>query len=198
MVRLTDERAVWLGKEILPHEAALRLWLQHWKRRGLEVDDVIQEAYTRLIAADSIEHIKSPKRYLFQVAGSVVIDHLRRRKIVSVESLADMADLEIAAAEPSPEREVIGRDELRQLAKALAALPSRIRDVFVLRRVHGLGQREVAKRLGITESTVEKHMSRGFMLMTKIYGNGGNPSLHSSYESSSCAEKGNNGTQERS
>ncbi|MDR3527418.1 MAG: RNA polymerase sigma factor [Rhizomicrobium sp.] len=174
MWQIANERALWLGQQVMPHEPALRSWLRRWRMKGLEIDDVVQETYTRLITAESIEHITSPKTYLFQIAGSVVIDHLRRMKIVSIDSVADMAELGIASDEPSPERRVIDRDELRRLARAISALPNKIREVFILRRVHGLPQKEVANRLGITESTVEKHMSRGFLLMLKLYNDGGN------------------------
>ena len=56
----------------------------------------------------------------------------------------------------------------------IARLPGKIRDVFTLRRVHGLSQREVAERLRLAESTVEKHMAKGFLMMSQWYGHGGN------------------------
>ena len=59
-------------------------------------------------------------------------------------------------------------------------LPGRVRDVFTLRRVYGLSQREVAQKLGIAESTVEKHMARGFLLMLEYFRDSGNPAAHPS------------------
>jgi RNA polymerase sigma-70 factor (ECF subfamily) len=161
----SDERAIWLGRHVLPHEAALRVWLRRRRLEGLEIDDVIQETYTRLIAADSVAHIRDAKSYAFQIAGSVVVDHLRRLKVVSIASVSDLDQLDMPAQEPSPERQVMDREELQRLAEMIARLPGRVRDVFTLRRVYGLSQREVATRLGIAESTVEKHMARGFLLM---------------------------------
>jgi RNA polymerase sigma-70 factor (ECF subfamily) len=169
----SDERAIWLGRHVLPHEPALRAWLSRRRLEGLEIDDVIQETYTRLIAADSIAHIRDAKSYAFQIAGSVVVDHLRRMKVVSIASVSDLDYLEMPSEEPSPERQVIDREELHRLAQMIAALPGRVRDVFTLRRVYGLSQREVADRLRIAESTVEKHMARGFLLMLEQLGNGG-------------------------
>ena len=170
----SDERAVWLGRHVLPHEPALRVWLRRRRLEGLEIDDVIQETYTRLISADSIAHIRDAKSYAFQVAGSVVVDHLRRMKVVSIASVSDLDNLDMPSPEPSPERQVIDREELHRLAQLIATLPGRVRDVFTLRRVYGLSQREVAERLGIAESTVEKHMARGFLLMLAELGHGGN------------------------
>jgi RNA polymerase sigma-70 factor (ECF subfamily) len=174
MSGVSDERAIWLGRFVLPHEPALRAWLSRRSLGGLEIDDVIQETYTRLFQAESVAHVQDAKNYAFQVAGSVVIDHLRRRKVVSLSSVPDLDYLEVVSDEPSPERQVIDRDELQRLAETIARLPGKIRDVFTLRRVHGLSQREVAAKLGLSESTVEKHMAKGFLIMLEQYGHGGN------------------------
>jgi RNA polymerase sigma-70 factor (ECF subfamily) len=180
MVGVSDERAVWLGRQVLPHEPALRAWLKRRNLGGLEIDDVIQETYTRLFQADSVAHIHDARNYAFQVAGSVVIDQLRRMKVVPIASVPGLDYLEVGSEEPSPERQVIDRDELSRLAEMIARLPGKIRDVFTLRRVHGLSQREVAHQLGLAESTVEKHMARGFLIMSEWYGHGGNAPSRSS------------------
>jgi len=180
MVGVSDERAVWLGRHVLPHEPALRAWLRRRNLGGLEIDDVIQETYTRLFQAESVAHVHDAKSYAFQVAGSVVIDHLRRMKVVPLASVPGLDYLEVSSDEPSPERQVIDREELHRLAQLIASLPGRVRDVFTLRRVYGLSQREVAERLGIAESTVEKHMARGFLLMLDPLRHGGNDTAQTS------------------
>ncbi len=180
MSSFSDERALWLGRHVLPHEAALRVWLRRRRLDGLEVDDIIQETYTRLIAADSVQHVLDAKSYAFQIAGSVVIDHLRRMKVVSISSVPDLDYLEVVSDAPSPERQAIDRDELHRLANAIAGLPAKVREVFTLRRIYGLSQREVAEKMGISESTVEKHMSRGFFIMLERLGDGGNAPFHPS------------------
>lgn len=180
MTAVCDERALWLGRYVLPHEPQLRAWLRRRRLGGLEVDDIIQETYSRLMAADSVSHIQDAKSYAFQVAGSVVIDALRRMKVISIFSVPELDQLETASQEPSPERQAIDRDELHRLAGMIATLPGKVRDVFILRRVHGLSQNEVARRLGLAESTVEKHMAKGFLIMLEQYQHGGNAPLHPS------------------
>lgn len=170
----SDERAIWLGRHVLPHEPVLRAWLGRRRLGGLDVDDIIQETYSRLMTAESVQHVHDARSYAFQVAGSVVIDHLRRMKVVSISSVPGMDYLEVVSDEPSPERQVIDRDELHRLAGMIARLPGRVREVFTLRRVYGLSQREVAQKLAIAESTVEKHMARGFLLMLEQFRDGGN------------------------
>jgi RNA polymerase sigma-70 factor (ECF subfamily) len=176
----SDERAIWLGRQVLPHEPALRAWLSRRRLGGLDVDDIIQETYSRLMTVESVQHVHDARSYTFQVAGSVAIDHLRRMKVVSIASVPDFDYLEMASEEPSPERQVIDRDELHRLAGMIARLPGRVRDVFTLRRVYGLSQREVAEKLAIAESTVEKHMARGFLLMLEQFKDGGKQAAYPS------------------
>ena len=180
MSGVPDERAIWLGRQVLPHEPQLRAWLRRRNLGGLEIDDVVQETYTRLFQAESVAHVHDARNYAFQVAGSVVIDHLRRMKVVPIASVPGLDYLEVSSDEPSPERQVIDRDELTRLAEMIARLPGKVRDVFTLRRVHGLSQRDVAQRLGLAESTVEKHMAKGFLIMSQFLGHGGNGPSHPS------------------
>ena len=199
MSSFSDERAVWLGKHVLPHEPALRAWLGRRRLNGLEVDDIIQETYTRLIMAESVQHVLDAKSYAFQTAGSVVIDHLRRMKVVSIASLPDLDNLEVVSDDPSPERQTMDRDELHRLALAISSLPAKMREVFTLRRVYGLSQREVAAKMGISESTVEKHMSRGFLILLERLGYGGNqPSRPSSSRSANFGMRRRHVSKDRS
>jgi len=163
------ERGVWLERHVLPHEPALRAWLRGRYLKGLEIDDIVQETYARLAEAESLQHVRCAKSYAFQTASSVIADHLRRMKINCIFSVANLEDFSFVSSEPSPEVQAIDLEELQRLAKVVARLPEQVRQVFTLRRVHALSQREVSIKMGISESTVEKHMSRGFFLVTDLF-----------------------------
>lgn len=175
-----DDRALWLARNILPHERALRAWLQKRLVAGLDVDDIVQETYARLSTVQSVADIRDPKRYAFQAAHSVVVSYVRRSNIVSIQAMANLDAIGTISDEPNPEICAADRDELHRLALAIADLPGKIRDVFVLRRVRGLSQREVAERLGLSESTVEKHMSKSFRHLSTMFGRGGNSQARAS------------------
>ncbi len=168
-----DERALWLARHVLPHEPMLRAWLQRRVVPGIDVDDVVQETYARLSQIASVEEVRDPRSYMFQAAHSIIASHVRRSRIVPIQAIAHLDALEAPSDEPDPETQALARDELNQLALAIKAMPERIREVFVLRRVQGLSQREVAGRLGLSESTVEKHMSKGFRHLSALFGRGG-------------------------
>lgn len=176
----SSERALWLARSVLPHEPALRAWLRHKNAPGIEIDDVVQETYARLSTIAEVEKIRDPKTYMFQVAHSIVVSAIRRSRIVPIMAVAHLEALETPAEAPDPETQINDHQELHKLAEAIGRLPGKIRDVFILRRVHDLPQREVARRLGLSENTVEKHMSKGFALMADLFSRGGSASRQTS------------------
>jgi RNA polymerase sigma factor (sigma-70 family) len=172
MARVSDERALWLGRYILPHEPALRAWLSRRRIGDLDIDDIIQEAYARLITAADIGGIRNPKTYLFQVARSVIATNLRGIKVVTI-AVSDPEVLDLAGDAPSAEVQLSDRQELQRLIEAIAALPEPTRTIFRLRRIEQLPQRAIAERLRMPESTVEKHISRALAEMSNLFGRGG-------------------------
>ncbi|WP_423603867.1 RNA polymerase sigma factor [Sphingomonas sp. MS122] len=174
MHAIDRDRTRWFLRNILPHEQALRSWLTRRQPMGLDVDDIIQEAYAILADLETFEDIRFPRAYLFQVARSVITKHVRRARVVSIRTMDDLTELEHADDRPSPECIAIDRDQLRRLAEAIGAMPGRTQEAFMLRRVEGLPQREIAARMAISENTVEKHISRGLRFLVDWFGHGGN------------------------
>lgn len=155
----------WFKREILVHEAALVRFLNRWPNRD-EVHDLRQEVYVRVYeAAAKARPATSPKTFLFQTARHLLIDRVRRSRVVSIEGVADLDVLNVLVDDVSPEQRVHARQELSLLARAFARLPPKCREVIWMRRVDQLSQREVAARLGITESSVEKHVIKGTRLL---------------------------------
>lgn len=173
MFTIDEERTYWFMRQVLPHEPALRAWLSGKRSAGIDVDDVIQETYTILAAQVSVADIRHPRAYLFQVAQSVVVHHVRRSRIVSIQAADDLDRFNIPDEAASPERIAMDRDELRSLAEAIAAMPRQMRQAFILRRVRGLPQRQVAAQMRLSESTVEKHIARGLRFLIDWFGYGG-------------------------
>lgn len=174
MRTIDRERTRWFLRNILPHEQALRSWLARRQPLGLEIDDIIQEAYAILADLETVEEIRFPRAYLYQVVRSIITRHVRRARVVSIRTMDDLTALDHADETPSPERIAIDRDQLRRLAEAIASMPDRTQEAFILRRVDGLSQREISARMAISENTVEKHISRGLRFLVDWFGHGGN------------------------
>ena len=157
----------WVGSHVLPHEAAVRAWLKRWTGRAQDIDDVIQEAYSRLASLDSVAHIGSGRAYLFQTTRNIVLEQVRRSKIIRIDNVTDIGTLSIVDEAPPLDRVVAGARELQRVEQLIDQLPLKCRRVFVLRRIHGVSQREIAGMFGISESAVEKLAMRGLKLILK-------------------------------
>jgi RNA polymerase sigma factor (sigma-70 family) len=155
----------WVGSHVLPHEAAVRAWLKRWTGRDQDIDDVIQEAYCRLAAMEDVTHVGNGRAYLFQTTRNIVLEQVRRSKIVRIDNVTDMAGLSIVDEAPPVDRIVSGARELQRVAELIEGLPAKCRRVFVLRRIHGVSQREIARMLGVTQAAVEKHAARALKLI---------------------------------
>lgn len=162
----------WFVQEVLVHEQALmHLLRRSWGRRD-EVADLRQEVYARVYEAALRELPRTPRAFLLATARNLMADRLRRMKVVSIEPMGDFESSNVYwMDEVSPEQWCGGRQLLRRLAAALDTLPPRCREVVWLRRVDALSQKQVARHLGISEKTVEKHLAKGIRLLADaLYG----------------------------
>ncbi len=180
MLRITDKRAVWIKRNILPHEPALRSWLKLRITSDLDIDDVVQETYAKLVALESVDEIRDPKSYAHQIAFSIIASHVRHARIVPIRSVGNLEFVAVATPEPNAEERLEYRDQLNDLNAALALLPDACRAAFLMRRVEGYSQRETARHLGISEKTVEKYMTRTVRLLMDTFGRGGKSPLRAS------------------
>ncbi|WP_049973854.1 RNA polymerase sigma factor [Azospirillum sp. B4] len=156
---------LWFVQEVLPLEAALTGYLRRKWREAAEIPDLRQEIYTRVYEAATVAIPDMTKPFLFMTARNLLIDRARRAQVVSIETVLDSEGLDVADTVPNPEQSAVGREALRLLQAAINRLPPRCREVTLLRKVHGLPQRDVARRMGISESTVEQQVAKGVRLM---------------------------------
>lgn len=153
----------------------MRAWLSRTTRApDADIDDIVQETYAILAKIDSVDAIRDPRAYAFQVARSVFLQGLRRSKVVAIDAIADVAALDLVDDAPSPEQHAMGRRELNRVEAAIREMPPQVRKVFWLRRVEGLSQRETASELGLAEHTIEKYSARGLKFLLAKFGRGGN------------------------
>src|SRR3546814_12814864 len=73
--------------------------------------------------------------YFFATARSVLLDKIRRDRIVRIESLSEMDALGLVDDDPGPERRASARLELQRVGRLIADLPDRCREIFEMRRV---------------------------------------------------------------
>ena len=160
-------RVAWVAKEIMPHEPAVRRWLARSRVPSDQIDDFIQEAYCKLSALPSVEHIQRPDAYFFQTVRSLVTQQIRQSRIVRIETVTEIDALPVLSDDPSPERIVAARRELAEVLRLIGDLPARCRQVVKMRKIEGLSQKEISLRLGITETMVENDVVKGMRLISE-------------------------------
>lgn len=125
--------------------------------------DVVQDAFVRYIAhtrgAKAVP--EAPRFFLWRIVSNLILDLRRRERRWGLPvTLEDAGALEIADPRACPERQAGAREELRILTRALDALPKHIRDALLLNRVEQLTHAEIARRLGVSPSMVNKYIMR--------------------------------------
>jgi RNA polymerase sigma-70 factor (ECF subfamily) len=130
--------------------------------RQAEVDDLIQEVFLHLARSGRIESVPQPEAYLFRTAANLLHDRQRRLAARSAEVHEPYEEVVHGSARETltPERQLLGSQDLEQLVAALHELPVRSREIWALYHLEDLSQAEIALRLGVSLSTVEKHLGR--------------------------------------
>lgn len=130
-----------------------------------DAEDFASDLYLKLQVLDPAAPIDNPRSYLFAMANRLVLDRLRetqrrarRERTWASEVVSDPACPE-KDERPDPEQHLLASDEAECLRRAIEKLPAGSRRVLRLHKFDGLSHLDVAKRLGISRSAVEKHMA---------------------------------------
>lgn len=152
------ERAQWFRENIQAHEHELRAYLRNRFPSLHDVDDLVQETYARILRAHDVGKASLSRAYLFVTARNAALDQIRRAKIISIEGIAEIERLAVVEDRPDAAEAASQEQELQLLAEAIATLPERCREIFVLRRYEGLSHQQIAQKLRIAENTVNAQL----------------------------------------
>lgn len=154
-----SDHARWFADEVLPHEAALRGYL-HGLVAPAEVDDLVQETYSRLLRARERGPVESPRGLLFATARNAARDLHRRRAVRNTLPIGEIDQSRVFDDAPDAAETASRRQEADLLTEAIASLPPRCREILLLRKFENLSHREIAQRLGISEHTVGVQLTK--------------------------------------
>ncbi|MBV7258670.1 RNA polymerase sigma factor [Erythrobacter crassostreae] len=140
------------------YDAPLRSYFSKRVNRYEDVDDLVQELYGRVWASKGARDIQNPDGYIFQAAANLLKERYRNRGTRDA-AMSELPFFNAGNEVITPERILQGKDELRLLEQALAELPPRTRTVFLLHRFEGFKYREIADRIDVSVSSIEKHIA---------------------------------------
>jgi len=144
----------------------LQKLLRHKGRTADESDDIIQEAFLRLQTYRQAREVREPEAFLVRAALNLSVDALRRRVRRGVHVTADSEMLPLIDPQPRPDEVLASQQRLQHLRAGLAALAPRTREVTLLHRIEGFSHAQIAARLGITVSAVEKHIAKAALFLS--------------------------------
>lgn len=141
-------------------------------REHVDTQDMAQEVFVRLLGRRPLSAIQRPEGYLFEIAASVLRDRARKRAVRHAQVHDSYDETLHAVEDASLERVSMDREALQAVVRALKELPERTRTIFILHRMEDLPQDEIARRLGISVSAVEKHMIKAVTYLMERAGVG--------------------------
>jgi RNA polymerase sigma factor (sigma-70 family) len=148
--------------------------------RRTEVEDILQEAFVRSFEAGRHGEIRDARAFLMRTATNLALNHIARKEQSATGPLDDIAAEDTPACGAlSLDAQIDADREFLAFCRAVGSLPEQCRRAFILRKVYGVSQREIAAQLAISESTVEKHIAKGLLMCReRLVGHGARPSLH--------------------
>lgn len=126
-----------------------------------DIEDIVQETFIRSMQAGVARRIDHPKAFMFRTARNLAFNHVQRLDNKVRPHMVDFLDEDAQPATETLEAQFESQERFSYFCRAINKLPVKCRHAFILRKVYGLTQKEVAKFLEMTEGNVEKHVSRG-------------------------------------
>lgn len=142
------------------NESALKRFLGRFLYRAEDVDDMAQETFLRAYGATDGHEIGNPRAYLFKVARTMAYKELSRGSRRLTDYLEDALKSEPDGA-VQLEEEIVAHQTIQIYCEAIAQLPPKCRQIFLMRKVQAMSYKDIANKLGISVSAVEKQVAIG-------------------------------------
>lgn len=141
------------------HETALRAYLARRFSSLPDHDDLIQEIYSRVFRAWKQGRVTHVRGFLFTAARNIAIDQIRRRH--GQDAIIEDEEPTLIDENLAVQEQIDRTQRLKILAEAIDSLPTRCREVMLLRHLEGFSYKEIAQRLGLSPETVKVHLVKG-------------------------------------
>ncbi|MCK9919310.1 RNA polymerase sigma factor [Microbacteriaceae bacterium K1510] len=130
--------------------------------------DLVQDTWLHLARIEADRPIGNAGAYVHRVAVNLALDHVRSEKRRATLGPASQGLLDAATEERTPERVLIGRDQIAAFRRAVADLPEQSRRIFFMNRFEGKPHRRIAQELGVSETTVNFHIRRVLQRLSEL------------------------------
>src|ERR1700678_2731599 len=160
---MADDRREWFLNQIFRHRAALYRYLRKFTSGAEDIDDLVQETCVSVYSLPDYRAVDSPRALLFRIAHNMAVERARRRKSQATDSVADLERLTVYSSDAPADEQIDARRRFDSFCAAVDRLPPLCRRVFILRKVYRLSHTEISEVLGVSHSTIEKHVAKGLV-----------------------------------
>jgi RNA polymerase sigma factor (sigma-70 family) len=163
----------------LENSDILKRFLTRYFSNRQDIEDVVQETYLRAYIADQKTGVHHPRGFLFRVAKNVALKKLTRKSNQMTDYLEDFGFSEVFGTEASIDQQIEAEELLGTYCEAVATLSDKCREVFLLRKIHGLAHKEIAERMSLSVSSVHKYLRQGMSVCDAFVSNSEGSGLES-------------------
>ncbi len=150
-------------------QLSLRNFISRYVVSPHDIDDVSQETFLRAYKAEQEKEIEHPKAFLFRIAKNLMLSEFSRKAKKITSYIEDYDNSEDFLNSANLEQDILAQQKLGIYCEAVASLPPQCRRVVVMKKVYGMKNKEIAARLELSVSTVEKHLSKGIRQSNAIF-----------------------------
>ncbi|MDB2330486.1 RNA polymerase sigma factor [Alteromonas sp. A079] len=132
-----------------------------------DIEDIVQEAFIKSYEAELKQEIQYERTYMLKTAKNLALNHIAKAEYKNSQQVDDMDFLPHELVGYSLEKNVESKERFIHFCRATDTLSADVKRVFLLKKVYGMRQKDIAELVGLSESTVEKHVAKGLMLCSK-------------------------------
>ena len=150
-----------VSEAFMEQQRPLKAFISRFVRGPQDIDDIAQETFIRVFSAEQKGDIQHPKAYIYRVARNLAFEILTKKSTQLTSYIEDSCDLSLLQSGEDIEGTAIVMEKFDRVKIAIAELPPQCQRVFIMHKVYGFKYREISQQLGISVSTVEKHIMTG-------------------------------------
>jgi RNA polymerase sigma factor (sigma-70 family) len=146
----------------------LRRFFTAYRLSAEDAEDLAQEVFLRLTRPGQVDGLRDPEAFAFTLARNLLRDRARRLHTRCSNSSVAIEELNLPCNRPTPDQTFEHYEQLKSADTALASLKPSTRAAFLMHRVDGLGYSDVAARMGVSVSMVEKHIMAAMAALREV------------------------------
>jgi RNA polymerase sigma factor (sigma-70 family) len=128
-----------------------------------DIEDIVQETFIKSYEAELQHEITFERTYMFKTARNLALNHVSRASEKHNQSLDDIETLPPSLTSQSLEKQIESKQRFLDFYRATDRLSPEVKRVFLMKKVYGMSQKDIAQHCVLSESTVEKHVAKGLL-----------------------------------